>query len=220
MIVRGRLVRNIIDGSAVRLIELAVAVVRTNRADGVHATVHKCGQERKRPPLVDAPLRPGCTGIVDTPPCVGSGNISRRIIWSWRISPQSCCFRSIIDNISTCYIRNRRIIGELAFRIGVFDRCTRCRHNSVNKMSSGCSRTIGEFTVCIRYYCTACGLSHETAACRNSHLRIRTVNSSVCRISYKPAMPIIISRYCRIPHIYIGQFCSIVGYSSKPSSIF
>ena len=194
-------------------VEVAYVIRRRRR------TIHERRQERKCPPLIDAPLRPGRTGVVDAPPCVGSGNIGR-ITCSWSTFPQSCCFRSIIDDISTCYIRNGRIIGEVAFRIGVFDRCTRCRHNSVNKKSSGCSRTIGEFTVCIRYYCTACGLSHETAACRNSHLRICTVNSSVCRISYKPAMPIIISRYCRIPHIYIGQFCPIVGYSCKPSSIF
>ena len=49
------------------LVKLAVLILHTNRADGVHAPVHKCGQERKRAPLVDAPLRAGSTVVVDVP---------------------------------------------------------------------------------------------------------------------------------------------------------
>ena len=54
-----------VRGEGAVLIKLSVLILHTDRTGRVHAPVHKCGQQRKGPPLVDAPLRAGCTVIVD-----------------------------------------------------------------------------------------------------------------------------------------------------------
>ena len=51
-------------------------------------TIHERRQERQCPPLIDAPLRPGRTGVVDAPPCVGGDGVhvlrSGRWASTWR----------------------------------------------------------------------------------------------------------------------------------------
>ena len=46
-------------------------------------TIHERRQERQCPPLIDAPLRPGRTGVVDAPPRISGDGVHGLRSWRW-----------------------------------------------------------------------------------------------------------------------------------------
>ena len=89
-------------------VEVAYVIRRRRRA------IHERRQERKCPPLIDAPLRPGRTGIVDAPPCVGGNGVHVFRRCGCAAAEQRCFLISFVDRIGAVHrgscqprIRNR-----------------------------------------------------------------------------------------------------------------
>ena len=96
------------------VVQRSVCVKVTRVVRRRRRTINERRQEWQCPPLIDAPLRPGRTGVVDAPPCVGSNGVHVFRRCGCTGAEQRCFLITFVDRIGAVHrgscqprIRNR-----------------------------------------------------------------------------------------------------------------
>ena len=172
------------------LVELAVFIVHADRANGVHAPVHKCGQERECPSLVDAPLRTGCARVVDVPTGVCGGDMGIRRIIRFQIlhlPRRSGCSKDVCKFIFNKIISYR---NSTARCIGIsYCNCRICRRHTQKECRRIWVRYINGVVVGVGNLCPGICIPYNSDTSHtNLRLAVRTVNRCICRMPNKSSV--------------------------------